>query len=183
MPPASEHVETASPSQSLAGQAGQAGAEEQPEEARDPSMALMFLRVGGRWFGVRPDAVRQVTMKGHITRVPTAPPHVLGVTLIRGRLVPVIALEGLLGAVGVGDTAPTLPRLVVLRDGDTEIAVVADETRGVIEQTFRASAEETRSAQRASFLGAEIEWEGRLICLLDVPALVAETAPRESSGP
>ena len=93
--------------------------------------------MGRRWFGVRSESVREVSTKGYVTRVPTAPTYVLGVTLIRGRLVPVVALEGLLGAITAGDTAQTLPRLVILRHEDTEIAVVADETRGIIEHRLR----------------------------------------------
>jgi purine-binding chemotaxis protein CheW len=178
-----EQPPAASPSEELAKLAGQAVAAEPTSETSDPTVALLLLRVGRRWFGVRPEAVRQVAMKGHVTRVPTAPSYVLGVTLIRGRLVPVIALEGLLGSVGSGDTAQTLPRLVVLRDADTEIAVVADETRGLIEHSARATTEPARSSDRASFLGAEIGWEGRLVCLLDVPALIAELAPRAQGGP
>jgi purine-binding chemotaxis protein CheW len=162
----------------LAQLAGQAAVAQPANDAADPTVALLLLRVGRRWFGVHPEMVRQVAMKGHVTRVPTAPSYVLGVTLIRGRLVPVIALEGLLGSVGSGDTAQTLPRLVVLRDGDTEIAVVADETRGLIEHSARAADEAARSSERASFLGAEIDWEGRLVCMLDVPALIAQIAPR-----
>ena len=85
--------------------------------------------------------------KGYVTRVPTAPVHVLGVTLIRGRLVPVLALEGLLGSLGTADVVHTLPRLVVLRHEDTEIALVADETKGVIERRV-STATERRSRRR-----------------------------------
>ena len=118
------------------------GAAGQPEAANaaqatageSAPLALLFLRVGRRWFAVPSGVVREVGTKGYVTRVPTAPVHVLGVTLVRGRLVPVLALEGLLGTLGTAEVVHTLPRLVVLRHEDTEIALVADETRGVIER-------------------------------------------------
>jgi chemotaxis signal transduction protein len=183
MKPLNDNAPLETPSQQLAQLAGQAAVAEPVNDTADPTTALLLLRVGKRWFGVLPETVRQVAMKGHVTRVPTAPPYVLGVTLIRGRLVPVIALEGLLGSVGTGDTAQTLPRLVVLRDEHTEIAVVADETRGLIEHSARETAEPARSSERASFLGAEISWDGRMVCMLDVPALIAQIAPRAQGGP
>jgi purine-binding chemotaxis protein CheW len=144
----------------------------------EPALALLFLRVGRRWFGIRSESVREVGTKGYVTRVPTAPAYVLGVTLIRGRLVPVVALEGLLGAITAGDTAQTLPRLVILRHEDTEIAVVADETRGIIEHRLEDATDGKRSADRPRYLGAEFTWEGRLVCMIDVPLLIAEATPQ-----
>jgi purine-binding chemotaxis protein CheW len=147
-------------------------------EQSAPALTLLFLRVGRRWFGVRSESVREVSTKGYVTRVPTAPTYVLGVTLIRGRLVPVVALEGLLGAITAGDTAQTLPRLVILRHDETEIAVVADETRGIIEHRLEDAADGKRSADRPRYLGSEFTWEGRLVCMIDVPLLIAEATPQ-----
>jgi purine-binding chemotaxis protein CheW len=179
-------AEPLSPSQTLAELArtgGGDGGKVAAVKATGAVIPLLFVRVGKRWFGVHSESVREVATKGFVTRVPTAPAYVLGVTLVRGRLVPVLALEGLLGSVGAGDTAQTLPRLVVLRHGDTEIALVADETRGVIEQTVAAGTEVARSAERARYLGAEFEWEGKLVCMLDVPTLIADATPQESDEP
>jgi len=140
-------------------------------------LQLLFMRVGRRWFAVRSETVREVGTKGYVTRVPTAPLHVLGVTLVRGRLVPVLALEGLLGSLGTADVVHTLPRLVVLRHEDTEIALVADETKGVIERRVSTPTEAGRAADRPRYLGGEFEWEGKLVCMIDVPALIAEATP------
>jgi len=178
-------LESSSPSQTLAELARTGGGEGKQAavaKASDALLPLLFVRVGKRWFGVRSESVREVATKGYVTRVPTAPAYVLGVTLVRGRLVPVLALEGLLGSVGSGDTAQTLPRLVVLKHEETEIAVVADETRGVIEQAVSGNADVSRSAERARYLGVEFEWEGKLVCMIDVPALIADATPRESSA-
>ena len=154
---------------------------ESPGRETGAAVALIFLRVGRRWFAVPSSCVREVGTKGFVTRVPTAPAHVLGVTLVRGRLVPILALEGLIGELGPGEVAQTLPRLVVLRHGETEIALVADETRGVIERRLEGTAAQERSARASSerprFLGAEIEWEGTLVCMLDVPALIEAATP------
>jgi purine-binding chemotaxis protein CheW len=154
-----------------------------PAAEAEPPLTLLFLRVGRRWFGVRSESVREVSTKGYVTRVPTAPTYVLGITLIRGRLVPVVALEGLLGAITAGDTAQTLPRLVILRHEDTEIAVVADETRGIIEHRLQDAGDGKRSADRPRYLGAEFTWDGRLVCMIDVPLLISEATPQEAARP
>ena len=181
-----DKAEPLSPSQTLAELSrtgGGSGSKAAAAKASDAVQPLLFVRVGRRWFAVHSESVREVATKGFVTRVPTAPSYVLGVTLVRGRLVPVLALEGLLGSVGTGDTAQTLPRLVVLRHGDTEIALVADETRGVIEQAVAGGAEVARSADRARYLGAEFEWDGKLVCMIDVPTLIADATPGQAAAP
>ena len=165
-----------------AGAGQQLAAQQTDSDAQTASVPLIFLRVGRRWFAVHAECVREVGTKGFVTRVPTAPAHVLGVTLVRGRLVPVLALEGLVGDLGPGETAQTWPRLLVLRHQDMEIALVADETRGVIERRVNRASEAQQSAawmstDRPAFLGAEFEWEGKLCCMLDVPALIAAATP------
>jgi chemotaxis signal transduction protein len=191
MPVSNEKADPPSPSRQLAqlaATAGEVGREQRgrPDDAsaskEEVSLSLLFMRVGRRWFAVKSETVREVGTKGYVTRVPTAPAYVLGVTLIRGRLVPVLALEGLLGSLGSGDTAQTLPRLVILRHQDTEIALVADETRGIVERRVAASENQARAADRPRYLGEEFEWEGKLACMIDVPALIAEATPGGPQG-
>jgi chemotaxis signal transduction protein len=150
---------------SPAAPASQAGAER-------VAVALVFLRSGGRWFALPAETVIEVATKGAITRVPGTARTILGLTLVRGRLVPVISLPDLVGFTPAGEAAATLPRLVVVRGEGSEVAVVADEIRGVIEHD-RASEEKVHASDRPSFLGEELSWQGRLACIIDVPALVA----------
>ena len=85
-----------------------------PGEPAKPS-ALMLVRVGGGWFALDTRMIQEVAVKGAVTRVPTAARHVLGVTSLRGGLVPVISLEQMVGMAGPARAEPatTLPRLVV----------------------------------------------------------------------
>jgi purine-binding chemotaxis protein CheW len=101
------------------------------------STTLMLLRLGTRWFGVDVRSIEEVALKGEVTRVPTAPSHILGVTTLRGRLVTVVGLEQMIGGAGMlsRETTATLPRLVVVRDGDYEMAVVAEGIAGMTEFT------------------------------------------------
>jgi chemotaxis signal transduction protein len=134
---------------------------------------LVFLRAGGRWFALPAEAVAEVATKGPVTRVPGTARTVLGLTLVRGRLVPVVSLPELVGFTATaGDAAATLPRLVIVRADDSEVALVADEIRGVIEHDA-VGEERTHAPDRPVFLGEELSWQGRLACLIDVRGLVA----------
>jgi purine-binding chemotaxis protein CheW len=133
--------------------------------------SLVLMRIGGRWFAVDADAVKEVAAKGFVTRVPTAPRHVLGVTVVRGRIVPVVGLEDMVGSIATNENTATLPRLLVLSTGDSEIALVVDEIRGMIEQHTRGIDSRAPSVTRP-YLREEFEHQGRLVYLVDVPALM-----------
>ena len=86
----------------------------------------MMVRVGGHRIGLPATSVREVTRVPRLTRVPQAPPSLMGLANLRGDVVPVVSLSSLLGeAAG----APT--RVVVIERGDPiGLAVDAVETVG-----------------------------------------------------
>jgi chemotaxis-related protein WspD len=109
---------------------------------------------------------------------------VLGVASLRGSLVPVVSLEQMIGTVGTAlpDAATTLPRLVVVRAGEYEIALVVDEICGITDEQPAAFTAKTGSARRPCFLREEFAWQGNLVRVLDVPLLVATAAGRSQGG-
>jgi purine-binding chemotaxis protein CheW len=142
------------------------------------AVTLMLLRLGKRWFGVDVRAIEEVALKSGVTRVPMAPNHILGVTTLRGRLITVVGLEQMLGGADMltRENSATLPRLVVVRDGDYEMAVVADGIQGMTEYLPTADAEPERPPDYPAFLRDQIDWRGRRVSLLDVPLLIASVA-------
>jgi chemotaxis signal transduction protein len=71
----------------------------------------------------------------------------------------------MLGTPRGGDVAITRPRLAVFTHGDSEAAVIADETRGVLELPPA-----TPNASR--FVRGELRWNGSLMAVLDAAAIV-----------
>jgi purine-binding chemotaxis protein CheW len=136
----------------------------------------MLLRLGTRWFAIDVSAIEEVSLKGDVTRVPTAPSHILGVTSLRGRLLTVIGLAQMLGGEGAlaREGAATLPRLVVVRHGDLEIAIVAETIGGMVDRALNLDPERARPS--CSFVREEFDWQGNRVSLLDVPALIAAAA-------
>jgi chemotaxis signal transduction protein len=133
----------------------------------------MLLRLGQRWFAMDARAIEEVALRGPVTRVPMAPSHILGVTSLRGRLVTVVGLEQMLGGAGMlpVDNSATLPRLVVVRDGDYEMAVVAHGIHGFIERA--PAVESVRPVEAPDFVREEFEWPGGRVAVLDTALLVA----------
>ena len=142
------------------------------------STTLMLLRLGMRWFGVDVRAIEEVALKGAVTRVPMAPSHILGVTSLRGRLVTVVGLEQMIGGAGrlSRENTATLPRLVVVRNGEYQMAVVAEGIHGMTEYVPATEPGSDLTPHTPEFVREEFDWHGNRVSLLDAPKLIAAAA-------
>ena len=142
------------------------------------SITLMLLRLGTRWFGVDVRAIEEVALKGEVTRVPKAPSHILGVTSLRGRLVTVVGLQQMIGGHDMlsREISATPPRLVVVRDGEYEMAVEAEGIHGMTEYVPAAEPGPDRPPGSPAFVREEFDWHGNRVSLLDTPILIATAA-------
>jgi chemotaxis signal transduction protein len=148
-----------------------AGSTTQQIMAAAPTVPMIAFRIGRRWFAVSAVRVREVITLEAITQVPGVTHRVLGVALVRGRLVPVLDLAGLLACPRTGEPAITRPRLVVLSSADAEAAVIADETLGVVELPPLATEQE-------GLTRGDLRWRGHVLAVLDVDHVVqAVTTP------
>lgn len=147
------------------------------------TLPFLLLRLGSRWFGLRAESVREVVGHEIVSRVPGQPAHVCGVAMIHGRMVPVVALDVLMrthvaafadgGETGGTDDGGDQPRarLVVLAAEQLEIAILADDARGVV--YLPAAIDAPVDAGRLRFVLGEIPWDQHLVCVLDGAALLA----------
>jgi chemotaxis signal transduction protein len=179
----------------VASRAGATAGDDGHAEAAAPgtgsTLPFLLLRLGSRWFGLRAESVREVVGHEVVNRVPGQPAHVRGVSMIHGRMVPVVALDVLLRAHvaafsdtsaaeagGDGGGGGDMPRfrLVVLADEHLEIAILADDARGVMH--LPAPLEAPADGGRLRFVLGEIPWNEHLVCVLDGAALLtAALAP------
>ena len=150
----------------------------QPATPGRDTATLMLLRLGARCLAIDVHAVAEVALKGTITRVPTAPDHIIGITSLRGRLVTVISLDQMLGGGGRPslEIPATLPRLVVVRHGDDEIALVAEAIHGIGQHMVGPRIEDGTASTLPSFVQGEFEWQEEQVALLDVPRLIFAAA-------
>jgi chemotaxis signal transduction protein len=169
----------------VASRAGAASGDDGQAETAAPrtgsTLPFLLLRLGSRWFGLRAESVREVVGHEAVNRVPGQPAHVRGVSMIHGRMVPVVALDALLRAhvAAFSDTSEAgrdggdMPRsrLVVLAHDQLEIAILADDARGVMH--LPAPLEVPLDGGRLRFVLGETPWNEHLVCVLDGAALLA----------
>ncbi len=89
--------------------------------------AVVLVQASGRARAVPADLVREIATLPSLTPVPTAPARILGLTTLRGQILPVVALAPTASPPRPGDP------LVVLEDAQGPWAALAvDEVRGVV---------------------------------------------------
>ena len=141
------------------------------ESVTDLAWPCLLVRVGDRWCGLRAEDVSDVVAPEAVTRVPSQPKHVLGVSLVHGRLVPVIDIGPLMPDMEASLESRFGRRMAVVTHGDTEIGILADDAKGVIELPVPEH-DPAAAAGRPAFIRGEVRWRDQLVCLLDVVALI-----------
>ena len=132
--------------------------------------AYVQLRVAAETYAIPVEHALEVAELGELVVVPGARAELLGVRNLRGRILPVVDLAGLLGA---SRTEPAGKLLVTEADGE-QAGLAIDDVSGVGELP-----EPTEDTASPLLRGAVLR-DGELIGVLDVPALfraLAATAP------
>jgi purine-binding chemotaxis protein CheW len=139
-----------------------------PAPAAAGERHLVTFALQGEEFGIPVAQVREVIRVGEITRVPQAPPHVRGVTNLRGRILPVVDLRTRLGLPAAEPTP--LARILVVELGDRVLGLLVDAVLQVAKvplDVITAPPDEVRTAD-ADYLSGVARWSGRLIILLEL---------------
>jgi purine-binding chemotaxis protein CheW len=109
-------------------------------------LRFLTLRAGGRWYALRAEQVSEVMHVPAMTRVPQSPGALLGIANLRGSVLPVASLRGLLGMAEKADLPDA--RAVIL-DLGARVAIVVDEVDALV--SIAAERIEKKQAE----LGAE----------------------------
>ncbi len=147
----------------------------QPVKARgraDSQTKVCLLTIGGEVYAVDLRNVREVFEVDVITPVPGMPPALVGVTNVRGAVVPVMDLRRLLG---VSSAGPTPQYAVIINHGNHQVGVLVErvpEIRTVqTEQFLPTPSGDAREGK--PFLTAVLRLDDRMGGVVEVPTLLA----------
>jgi chemotaxis signal transduction protein len=158
--------------------------------ATQPAPRLALFRIGGRLCGVAAAFCKQFVLLDAVTPVPLGPAHLLGVTQLRGRILPVLdpsLLPGIsdpmppdaaddgprsAGAAAMPPATGGMPVLVVTATGlDSALAALkVTAIVGFERPSFGAAAREAANTRPL--------WRGEEVLVLDVADLLASLRPR-----
>jgi purine-binding chemotaxis protein CheW len=143
-----------------------------PEAA--PALRACLFSLAGSAFAVDVRSAREVAVFDEITLVPRAPRYLIGVANLRGTVLPIVDIRGILG---LGEIRPARSvRTLLVRDGSLVVAAVVDSVLG-LEPFGAILSPDSPAAARArgprQFASGWIAWAGDIVPVLDVPRLLA----------
>lgn len=144
-------------------------------------MARQFctFRLDGYLFGVPVEGVQEVLRNQERTVVPLAPPEVVGLLNLRGRIVTTLDLRTRLALPPRQDRPQGSGVDVVVRVGDGVVSFLVDEIGDVLtppDETFDRAPETVPAAVRA-LVTAVCKLDGELMLVLDTDLATAVAVP------
>ncbi len=135
-------------------------------------LRVCLISLGGESFAIDLRHVREVFEVDNLTAVPGMPAALTGVANLRGLVIPVVDLRGLLG---LPVTGAKLPFSVVLKHGPHQIGVLVEqvpEIRTVHQEDFLPAP--SRGAQGPTpFVNAILKMDDRIGGVVEVPTLLS----------
>lgn len=130
----------------------------------------MYLSVtaAAEQYAIPAGAVREVARTEVVTQVPGAPPAVLGITNVRGRVLPVVDLPALLGLSRDRGAPPA--RIVIAEHRGRQAALAVDAVTDVMTLPDPSEDADSPLLVGASLVG------GGLVGIVDVAAVLDEVA-------
>ncbi len=150
---------------------------------RDDERFLTF-KSEGRFYALPAASVSEVTRMPVLARVPQAPRSLIGLANLRGTVLPVASVRGLLGREDV--TATHASRLIVL-EGASPVALAVDEVASLVRVSNEKvkTAEADIASEAGECLRGVFESGSHVTKILDVPELLrrgfTQTAPKRQS--
>jgi purine-binding chemotaxis protein CheW len=142
-------------------------------EARDPNVGslteLLLMRQGAEYFALVLTAAMEAVELPAVTRIPEAPPYLLGMLTDRGAGIPVFAGSSILEVEGraAGDEV-----LVIVRDGERLVGLVVDEVEDVIMADVTTMQQPMDSMRCGGVVRGVVQSGDRLVAVLDARTLV-----------
>ncbi|WP_168735661.1 chemotaxis protein CheW [Cohnella fermenti] len=103
------------------------------------------LEVAGQRYAIRIDEIAEIIKPPHVTKIPGSKPHILGVTNVRGNMVPIVSLRHQLGLEENGFSSRS--RIVVARYRGEQVGIKVDGVSQVVRLDSIQPAEEGRTSR------------------------------------
>jgi len=133
---------------------------------------LTTFRLGRHWCGVPLETVQEAVVAAEMTPVPLAPPEVVGLVNLRGRIVTVVDLARVLRL----ESAEGGGRMLVVLDGEwRDVSLLVDrmdDVIGVEREGLEPPPETLEDGIRRLIVGAFERPEG-IVLFLDLPKVLA----------
>jgi purine-binding chemotaxis protein CheW len=145
-----------------------------------PTRRFLTFRMGNRLYAVAAETVSEVIRLPPVARVPQSPRALLGVANLRGAVLPIASLRGLLGQ---GEIASDAGSRAIVLEGGAPVGIAVDAVDALV--SVEATTIQTDQAELAASTGERLsgafrlEGRGEVAKILDIRPLVeAAFVPR-----
>lgn len=169
-PTASRFCPEASPEERAVFRERARALQEAAAEEDGARLGLAVVELAGEYFGIELEAVQEFCEIGRPSPIPCCPPHILGAMNLRGNL---LILLDLRAALNLPRSAPG-SKAVVARLGEQAVGVAVDAVHDVVYlRQEELQAPPALRGQRGAEIKAAAPYAGRMMAVLDLPALLA----------
>jgi len=139
-----------------------------PEEAISGIIELLTFQLAAEEFAFRISEVEEILTPQQITMVPKAPDYILGITSVRGKVMPVLDLKKRLSIKDNGGSGKVRKKILTLKGPKGRIGIMIDRINGVIriDESDIAEPPAHLSESDLMFVGGVVLYNGRFISVI-----------------
>jgi purine-binding chemotaxis protein CheW len=154
---------------------GGTGATPAPQEAVDSVVELLTFTLAREEYAFRVETLQEIVKPQRITRIPRSEAYLLGITSLRGKIIPVIDLKKMLSLDGEGGEEGARQKIAILKGPKGPIGALIDRVVGVIRPSVSHIVESPAHLPEAEmkYIEGVAIVEGKFISILRIEEAVA----------
>jgi len=139
----------------------------------DDTTQYIVIRLGAEQYGIDIKHIDNIVRMQHITRVPKVDEYLKGVINLRGEVMPVMSIRLKMGLEADEYTKST--RIIILKlEQHGMVGIIVDEVKEVVTLSTDQIEKMAYDKDEANFISGIGKYEGGLISLLDLNAVLQE---------
>jgi purine-binding chemotaxis protein CheW len=137
-------------------------------------LSLLLFRLGGEWYAVRLEAVREIFQEYDVTTIPCVPGFIMGVVNVRGEILSVTDPARIMGIGQVTAPDGVVAPAIVVEDDGVATALVVEEVGDITEVSFDALEPPVSIIDRsqAEFIEGSVFVNGSMVGLINVERIL-----------
>jgi purine-binding chemotaxis protein CheW len=129
-------------------------------------MQFIIFRLGSEFFATETEKIQNISDMMQITKVPTAPSHIMGLINLRGSIKPLVNISMLLNV----EEDNIDSNIIILKLQDEEIGIKVDEVIEVVE--IEQSNIQNTTNDSKDYIKGVIELNNNLLTIIDINKVI-----------
>jgi purine-binding chemotaxis protein CheW len=145
----------------------------------------IVIKIDDEEYGINIKFIDNIVRMQQITRVPKVDPYLKGVINIRGEIVPVMSVRMKMGL--AEDEITNKSRIIILKtEGGDLVGIIVDQVNQVLtlgsNSIEKMRYDDKKQKTNASFVSGVGHYDGGLVSILDIEAVVSEKKEEEKAS-